>query len=194
VICKEVTMKTEKNNLFYGYTGKIGDTGLYQRVVNGRVIIQRCPNRKKIKKFQDWPEQVQRFSTATKYASAILKNPEIKALYEKVAEGFNSATSMAVKDYLKPAVIERVVTTGYLGRVGYCIVIRIDNIVPVKSVKVTVESPQGEMIESGQAQMQPSGNLWHYITTKPNPHHKGSLIRIVSRDLPNHIVEWTRSF
>ena len=194
MICKEVTMKTEKNNLFYGYTGKIGDTGLYQRVVNGRVIIQRCPNRKKIKKFQDWPEQVQRFSTATKYASAILKNPGIKALYEKVAEGFNSATSMAVKDYLKPAVIERVVTTGYFGRVGYCIVIRIDNIVPVKSVKVTIENPQGETIESGQALMQKSGSLWHYITTKPNQHHKGSLIRIVSRDLPDHIVEWTRIF
>jgi len=187
-------MKTKKNDLLSGYTGKIADNGLYRRVVNGRVIIQRCPERKKIKKHQEWPGQVKRFYFATQYAKDVLKNGEIKALYEKVAEGFNSATSMAVKDYLKSAVIEKVVTTGYLGRVGYCIVIRIDNVVPVKSVKVTVESPQGEVIESGQARMQPSGNLWHYITTKPNQQHKGSFLRIVSRDLPGHTVEWTRSF
>ncbi|MBC8314216.1 MAG: hypothetical protein ISR57_06345 [Bacteroidales bacterium] len=187
-------MKSGKNNLLAGYKGKIGDTGFYKRVVNGKEIVQRCPQREKIKNPQDWPDQVKQFYMATKYASHILQNQEIRALYEKVAEGFNSATSMAVKDYLKPSVIGRVVTSGYMGRAGYRIVIRVDNIVPVKSVKVTIESPQGETIESGQAVMQISGFHWHYVTTRPNQFHKGSLIRIVSCDLPGRTVEWTRVF
>lgn len=187
-------MKTEENDLLSGFTGKIGNTGLYRRMVNGRAVIQRCPNREKIQKYEDWPDQVKRFYHASKYASAILQDQEVKALYEKVAYGFNSATSMAVKDYLIPAAIGKVVTAGYMGRVSYCIVIRIDNIIPVRSVKVTIENPHGETIESGQARMQPSGTNWHYITTKPNPQYKGSLLRIVSRDLPDHTVEWTRRF
>ena len=157
-------------------------------------IIQSCPTRKKIKNQQEWPVQVKQFQMATKYASHILKNQEIRAMYEKIAEGFNSATSMAVKDYLMPSVIGRVVTSGYLGRAGYCIVIRIDNIVPVKSVTVMIENPQGETIESGQATMQSSGSHWHYVTTRPNPLHKGSLVRVVSCDLPGHTVEWKRVF
>ncbi len=187
-------MKSGKNNLLDGYTGKIGSTGFYKRVVNGVEIIQSCPNRKKIKNQEEWPDQVERFYYATKYASHILQNQEIRATYEKVAEGFNSATSMAVKDYLKPSVIGRVVTSGYLGRRGYRIVIRVDNIIPVKSVTVTIESPHGETIESGLAVMQSSGFLWHYVTTKPNQLHKGSRIRIVSCDLPGHTVEWTKVF
>lgn len=187
-------MKSGKENLLTGYTGKSGDTGFYKRVVNGVEIIQRCPKKKKFKNHQEWPDQVKRFYLATKYASGILQNQEIRALYEKVADGFNSATSMAIKDYLKPSVIGRVVTSGYLGRAGYRIVIRVDNVVPVKSVKVTIESPQGETIETGQAIMQSSGIHWHYVTTRPNQHHKGSLIRIVSRDLPGNPVEWIRVF
>ena len=187
-------MKSGKQNLLAGYKGKIGSTGFYKRVVNGREIIQSCPTRKKIKNQKDWPVQVKRFYMATQYASHILQNQEIRALYEKVAEGFKSATSMAVKDYLMPLVISRVVTSGYLGRTGYRIVIRIDNIVPVKSVKVTIENPQGEILESGQAVMQSSGSHWHYVTTRPNPFHKESLIRIESCDLPGHTVEWTKVF
>jgi len=187
-------MKSGKKGPMTGYTGKIGNTGMYQRMVNGREIMQRCPTFKKYNDHREWPEQVKKLHYATKYASAILQNPEVKALYEKVAGGFNSANSMAVKDYLMPAVIAKVVTTGYIGRTGYSMAIRINNIVPVVSVIVTIENPQGETIESGPAAIQPSGCDWQYTTTRSNLQYKGSLLRIVSRDLPGHNVEWTKVF
>ena len=99
---------------------------------------------------------------------------------------------MAIKDYFVPAVIGPVVTTGYFGRVDYCIEIIVENVVPVKSVLVTIENPERDIVESGQAAMQSSGTEWHYMTTQVNPRHKGSLLRIVSTDLPGHTVEWSR--
>ena len=186
-------MKSGKNNILAGYTGKLGDTGFYKRTVNGKEIIQRCPARKKVKSRLKWPAQVNRFYSATKYAKRVLVNPEIKALYARVATGFNSANSMAVKDFLTPAVISNVVTTGYHGRTGYRMTIRVDNVVPVKSVTVTIENPDGEIIESGQATMHSSGTDWHYITTRPNLQYKESLVLVVSCDLPGHTAEWTRT-
>ncbi|MCX6305317.1 MAG: hypothetical protein NT040_10135 [Bacteroidetes bacterium] len=185
-------MISGKNNILAGYTGKLGDTGLYKRTVNGKEIIQRCPVRKKKNSRLRWPAQVDRFFLATKYAKRVLVNPEIKALYAQVATGFNSANSMAVKDFLTSAVISRVVTTGYHGRAGYRMVIRVDNVVPVKSVTVTIENPDGDIIESGPAAMHSSGTDWHYITTRPNLQYAGSLVRVVSCDLPGNTAEWTR--
>ena len=184
-------MKAGRNNPFYGSIGKIGNTGFYKRFVNGMEIVQRCPTRKNSNGPHDHTLQVQRFLTAMDNTSVILQNPEIRALYEKVARGTASAKSMAIKDYLVPAVIGQVVTTGYFGRVDFCISIVVKNVVPVKSVMVTIENPAGEMVESGQAVMQSSGTLWHYLTTRPNPLYKGSILRIVSCDLPGHTIEWS---
>ncbi len=184
-------MKSKNKNILTGYVGKISNTGLYKRVVNGREIIQRCPKRKKLKYNEKWPLQNRNFHLASQNAALLLHNPEIRALYEKVATGFSSPNAMAIKDFLKPAVISRVVTTGYLGRTGYCIVIHVQNIVPVKSVKITIESREGETIESGQAVMQRSGTEWHYLTTRPNPGYEAAVIRIISCDQPGHMVEWS---
>ncbi|MCK9422499.1 MAG: hypothetical protein M0Q38_07865 [Bacteroidales bacterium] len=178
-----------------GFTGKIGDSGMYRRVVNGKVIIQTCPRKKKNKNKNagdHWSDQNKRFHQAIQWASIIVRNDEIKALYAGVARGSNSANTMAIKDYLRPAVIGAVLTTGYQGRAGYGILIRVENIVPVKTVTVTIESVTGERIESGPATRQLSGSEWKYITTCANPSYRGSLLRISACDLPGHTVEWTR--
>lgn len=185
-------MISGKGDLLAGYTGKLGKSGMYRRVVKGREIIQSCPHRKKAKEKQERPAQVRRFQMATRWAKLALKNQEIREIYRKTAQGFSSATSMAIKDYLIPAEITKVVTSGYRGRAGYRIVIKVDNIVPVKSVEIMISNPEGETIESGPAVATSSGFLWHYVTTRSNPLFKGSVIRIISRDLPDHQVEWTR--
>lgn len=194
-LLKQSIMKAEKGDLLTGHTGKIANTGMYRRVVNGMEIIQRCPKRKKkVQGPTGWSEQNRKFRKAAKVAKIFLANPEIREVYAKVAGGFTSPAAMFVKDYLKPAVISRVVTSGYRGRAGYKIVIRVGNVVPVKSVTVTIEGPGGELIESGQAVIQRSGFVWHYGTTAANLHYKNSRITIVSRDLPGHTVEWTKDF
>lgn len=184
-------MKSTKSSILNGFSGKVGNTHLYKRVVNGVEILQQCPVRKKMKNWDTMPVQNQKFFMAIQNARVSLKNPEIKALYEKVANGFCSPASMYIKDFLKPAVINRVVTTGYFGRVGYCIIIGIENIVPVSSVHITINNPTGEIIESGQAIMQHAGTEWHYVTTRPNPDFQGSVIRIESVDIPGHMVVWS---
>ncbi len=184
-------MKKTKNNIFDGFTGKYGDTGMYKRVVNGVEIIQRCPVRKKTKNQQKMHPWNKRFSEAARLAGLMLASPEIKAIYAKVARGTCSPAAMFVKDYLKQAVIAQVVTTGYFGRVDYCMTIRVENVVPVKSVKVTIENTEGETVESGQAVMQHSGTEWHYATTRPNPSWRGSSMLIESTDIPGHKVEWS---
>ncbi|MEI7727153.1 MAG: hypothetical protein WCK09_18735 [Bacteroidota bacterium] len=185
-------MISGKNDLLAGYTGKLGNSGMYKRVVKGKEIIQRCPHRKKKKDKHERPAQVRRFQMAIRWAKMTLKSREIWEIYCRTAHGFSSATSMAIKDYLIPAEITKVVISGYRGRAGYRIVIRVDNIVPVKSVEVSISNPEGETIESGQAVVKSSGFLWHYVTTRSNPFYKGSRIRIISHDLPNHRAELTR--
>lgn len=187
-------MKSTKKNILSGYSGKIGDSGLYKRVLNGQDIIQSCPERKGGRKGKEPRKENKSFAHAVRFASGIKSNPEMLALYEAASTGGScNAVSMAVKDYLKPAVIAKVVTTGYLGRPGYRIKIRVENIVPVKSVKVSLEDPVGEPIESGFAVRQKDSRDWIYTTIQTNPQYKNSVLLIESLDLPGHKVTWTRT-
>ncbi len=183
-------MKSTKKNILSGYSGKIGSSGLYKRELNGQEIIQSCPKRRKAKK--PTRENIS-FAQAVCYASGIQSNPELLALYEAASTGGScNAVSMAVKDYLKPAVIAKVVTTGYRGQTGYRIKIHVENVVPVKSVKVSLEDPNGEPIESGFAIRQKDSGDWVFTTRQPNPQYKNSVLLIESLDLPGHKVSWTR--
>jgi len=185
-------MKSGSGDAMSGSTGKIGNTGFYRRMVNAVEIIKRCPRKKTIKGQRNLPAQNRKFKAAVRCARQFLLDPAIREIYSKVATGFTSPAAMFVKDYMKLALISRVTVPGYRGRVGCRITIRVDNIVPVRSVKVKIESPGGEVIETGQAVLQRSGFTWRYITTRANPQYKGSQIIIESCDVSGHKVEWTR--
>ncbi len=188
-------MKSTKKNILSGYSGKIGSSGLYKRELNGQDIIQSCPERKGGRKAKEPRKENKSFAHAVRFASGIQSNPELLALYEAASTGGScNAVSMAVKDYLKPAVIAKVVTTGYRGHIGYRIKIRVENVVPVKSVKVSLEDPGGNPIETGFAIRQKNSCDWVYTTRQTNPQYKNSVLIIESLDLPGHKVTWTRIF
>jgi len=186
-------MIVDPSNMLCGNHGKIGKT-VYQRVVNGKTILQKCPEHKKIKVGPDMPINNKRFYFATKWAVAIRKNKEVDAQYKAVARGTNSAYSMAVKDYMTQPVIRSVSSDDYHGRPGERIEIQIDNVIRVKAVKVTIENPDGSVLENDLASPGRSAAEWHYTTHQYNPHLSGTTLRIEAWDLPNHRVEWLRVY
>jgi len=187
-------MKPFAKNIISDYTGVLGNTGFYKRFVDGVEIVQRCPrSKKKPHDNRTWSPQVWKFHRAIQWVKLILAEPGMKELYSKEAHGFTNANSIAMKDFLVPPVIGKVVTTGYSGRVGYRIRIHCVNVVPVKSVIVTIEGEGNSIIESGNAVILKSGSDWQYVTTRPNPDFKGSLLRILVTDIPDNKVEYTRT-
>lgn len=186
-------MIADPSNILWGNSGKIGKK-LYQRVVNGKTIVQKCPERKKIKVGPDMPVNNKRFHFAAKWANAIRKNKEVAAQYEAVAKGTNSAYTMAVKDYMTQPVIRSVSSDNYHGRPGERIEIHIDNVIRVKAVKVTIENPDGSVLENDLASPGRFAAEWHYTTHQYNPHLSGTTLCIEAWDLPNHRVEWHRVY
>jgi len=179
-------MKNNKKGVFSEFTGKLGDTGFYKRVLNGREVIQRCPVKKKRKANEPLPEQNRKFRQAVLSAQIALANPEIRTVYERAATGTCSANSMYIKDFFHPAVISGVDVSGYEGQRGFRFNIRIDNIVPVKSVTVSIVSATGQVLESGQAGSVNRGDEWSYQTGSFIPDLNGAMLQVTAVDIPGH--------
>jgi hypothetical protein len=179
-------MRKTRADVFSGFTGKIGNTGFYKRVLNGVEVIQQCPTRKTSKRDKTLPGQNLRFRQAVRAAALALTDPEIRSVYARVATGTCSANSMYIKDFFHPAVISGVDVSGYEGQRGFRFNIRIDNIVPVKSVTVSIVSATGQVLESGQAGSVNRGDEWSYQTGSFIPDLNGAMLQVTAVDIPGH--------
>jgi hypothetical protein len=186
-------MKQSKPGALTGFTGKIGASGLYARIVNGRAIVQGCPvSRKQKSRPASVIKQQDKFRFAAGMAKGMMKDPAIRAVYARVAKGFASPGAMFVRDYYRPAEITRLVTTGYQGQAGYKVIVKVKNLVPVKSVVVTITGPDGEILETGHAVMQKNGITWHYRTSSAVRSVRGCILQVRATDIPGHSVTLER--
>lgn len=179
-------MRKTKPDAFSGFTGKIGDTGFYKRILNGVEVIQQCPTRKTNKRNKSQPAQNLKFRKAVRAAALALADPEIRSIYARVATGTCSANSMYIKDYFHPAVISDIDVSGYEGQRGFRFNIRVENIVPVKLITVSIISATGQILESGQAGSVNQGNEWSYKTELFIPDLNGAILYVTAIDYPGH--------
>jgi hypothetical protein len=144
-------------------------------------------NRKPTEKQEDLREN---FSAATLYAQAALTNPESKKLYEKRANVSLSAFNVALRDYMKPPKVKKIITSSYTGNPASTIKVKAIDDFRVKAVKVTIHNAAGDLVEEGEATLDPLNKvIWNYAATQLIAILPGSKIKAVAEDIPGNTGE-----
>lgn len=127
------------------------------------------------------------FSNAVAYAKWAIEDPELKAIYAAKAGPGRSAFNMAVRDYSRPPVVSLVDTQDYSGVVGSKIIVEAKDDVRVASVTVRILNAEGELLEEGNAVLDPKRvNKWSYTAQQANNEMAGTVIIATALDLADN--------
>jgi hypothetical protein len=181
-----------KSNIFTkGASGTVGDMMNF-RVRKGKTVIavKRGPNTKPPTEEQQ--ETNERFITASLFAQDAMKDPAIKALYQKAAKGGQTAYNVALRDAMNPPVIDGLDISGYKGTVGDPISVKARDVITPTSVKVAIFSEAGVLLEQGDAVIKPKDRrFWIYTVTTANAALPGTRVVATAVDLPGNAAEKT---
>ena len=171
--------KIEENFSMQGMSGKVGNIFVY-RQRGGKTIVAKTPHRS-TKKTQKQEEANKRFKAASIYAKNALLDPTLRELYTAEAKKRDVASpyNMAMADYLRPPVIDKINAEAYTGSAsGEKIIIEADDKFKVISLKVKITKSNGSLIEEGQASL--SEGKWVYTTTAANASPTGDKITVIA--------------
>lgn len=178
-----------KANIFTkGASGTVGDMMNF-RVRKGKTVIavKRGPNTKPPTEEQQ--ETNERFIVASLYAQYAMKDPAIKALYQKAAKGGQTAYNVALRDAMNPPVVDDLDISGYKGTVGDLIAIKARDVITPKSVTVVISSQTGTVLEQGNAVINTKDRrFWIYTVTAANAALTGTRVAVTATDLPGNIT------
>jgi len=181
-----------KANIFTkGTSGTVGDMMNF-RVRKGKTVIavKRGPNTKPPTEEQQ--ETNERFINASLFAQGAMKDPVIKALYQKAAKGGQTAYNVALRDAMNPPVIGELNISDYQGAVGDLITIKARDVITPKSVTVVIFSQAGTVLEKGDAVINPDDRrFWIYTVTTANAALTGTRVVVTVMDLPGNKAEQT---
>jgi len=159
---------------------------VFRRKRSGKLVVA-----KNARPSDEPPSEVQlkvreRFRECIIYGTAVMKDPELKAMYAAAVRGDQSAYNLAVRDAFKAPEIKSVNTDAYSGQPGSTVTARVIDDFKVTAVKVSIFSPQGALVEEGDAVLGSNGLDWSYTATAVNDAVAGSRIRIVAMDTPGN--------
>lgn len=181
-------MAQSKNNIItHGLSGKVGDILVFSQR-NGKTIVSKVP-KKTAQDSEKQKQHKQKFQEAVLYAKNALQDSTTKQQYQEVAdkkEGL-SAYNIAVADLLNAPNIEEINLSGYTGKTGEIIKIKVYDDFKVASVSVHIYNADGSLVEEGNATHQ--GLDWHYTTTKNNADLSGDKIIIRATDTAINLSE-----
>jgi hypothetical protein len=178
------------NPLLQGISGKLGETHVYKRLPNGMTVMANAAaKRRKISKKQKASSE--RFKEASYYAKVKMADPVMKAEYKKgVTYNKSSPYRVALTDYLNAPVVHYIKASGYTGAIGELISIKATDDFRVTAVSIQIISPDGLVLETGQAEQNPrKRHMWKYRTTVANAQVAGTKIKVVAIDLPQNKTE-----
>jgi hypothetical protein len=90
-----------------------------------------------------------RFGEAVEFGKQAVKNPELKREYAALAGKGQTAYNVAVSDARLPPEINSLLTQGYTGQPGSCILVQATDNVKVKRVHVAILDAEMALIEQG---------------------------------------------
>ena len=106
-----------------------------------------------------------RFGDAVEFGRQAVRDPELKKEYAALAKKGQTAYNVAVSDARLPPNINSLLTQGYTGKPGSCILIQATDNVKVKRVQVTILDAAMTLIEQGDATDNGDNFNWIYATT-----------------------------
>ena len=180
-----------KDNIFItGVSGTVGKKMNF-RVRKGKTVIAVKRGPSTVPPTEEQQEIREQFIIASLYAQNAMKDPVVKALYQKAAKGGQTAYNAAFSDAAKPPVIYSIVVSAYKGAIGDLITILARDVVPPKSVTVVILSQAGTVLEEGAAILGITTDKreWAYKTTVANATLTGTRIVVTATDLPGNVTE-----
>ena len=153
--------RIDKNDLTPGLRGKFGDQFLFRKTT---IALRRFEASGVTTEAQR--QQREKFRLATLYAKRCMLTPELKAEYDKIGRTYgNGAFAAAVTDFLKSITVDAILTNSYSGQAGFPLTVMVNDIHKMKTMKVTLESASGQVIEEGNAAFMPGSSGYCYVTT-----------------------------
>ncbi len=179
-------MAISKDNIvIMGLSGTIGQM-LTFRQRRGKTIVQKFRKPTVIPPTEKLQSVRVNFASCIAYAKTAIKNPVFKAAYQAAVKDGQTAFNVATSDALNPPILTNINTVGYHGIPGDDINVGATDDFKVTAVTVSIHLATGELLEQGNASLQPDTIDWFYKTTKKNPILTGSRITVTAMDLPGN--------
>src|SRR5581483_3397303 len=107
--------KIKFNNLIDSLSGRVGNLIFYQADGQNlsRAVAEVTPERSAKQKASS-----SRFLAAQRYADSALNDPALKAAYKAACRGHQNPRNLAIRDALRPPVVESIELGGYTGKPG----------------------------------------------------------------------------
>lgn len=179
------------NDMTLGLRGKVGKQFVFRKF--GRKTIAARKSAPSGEKTEKQEQHRQRFRLAAQYAKASLLVPALNAEYTAIANQreYPSAFAAALGDYLKPTQITEIITSSYQGEIGNPVIIKVNDLFKVKTMKVTFTNLMGEVVETGNAVLAPENVGYAYVATVRVSNIAGLSIKVESTDRPGNVVTKT---
>jgi hypothetical protein len=181
--------KVTFNQLIETFSGRIGNFIFYQADGQNlsRTVPEVTPERSEKQKLNSG-----RFQDAQEYADRALTDPTLKAAYKALCRGHQNPRNLAIRDAMRPPVVESINLDGYTGVAGQVVRVRATDDFRVTEVKVTIRRPTGELIEEGVAESGADDSQWKYTTTTQAPSGQAVSVLAVAKDNPGNTAECQR--
>lgn len=182
--------KIEQIPILGRMSGRVGD--LVVRRYRDKYVVAAMPRIHKPRS-EKQKAQSERFADAMDWAKDATRDFPTKELYDQaVADLDRASNTVAVSDYLRPPVINKVNLNNYRGQQGAHLTIHVKNVIPVEKVRVSIHDAKGQMLGTGLAQMGP-GDVWTYTIKQDVAQTEGpsSMVTVVitAIDHPGNEVE-----
>lgn len=92
--------RLRRNSVFVALQGTIGQELVFKHYTD-KVVVARYPNMSRIKPSELQKLQRNKMKEANAYAQNVLRNPELKAVYEKHLREGESVYKKAIKDFFE---------------------------------------------------------------------------------------------
>ena len=89
----------KNNSLFAAFQGTIGQELVFKQYAD-KVVVSKYPDMSKVKPSERQLEQRKKMAQAIVYAKSVMRNPALKAVYEKDLEPGKSVYKKALKNFM----------------------------------------------------------------------------------------------
>jgi hypothetical protein len=181
--------KVKFNKLIDSLSGRVGNFIFYE--ADGQNLSRTVPE-VTAERTQKQKANSGRFLAAQQYAATALADPLLKAAYKAACRGHQNPRNLAIRDALRPPVVESIDLDGFTGKPGQIVKVKAMDDFRVVEVKVSVRGPGDELIEEGIAELSSGDGEWRYTTRADVPSGQSVSVVAVARDNPGNTAECQR--
>ncbi len=181
--------KVKFNKLIHALSGRVGDFIFYE--ADGQNLSRTMPE-VTAERTEKQKANSGRFLAAQQYAATALADPMLKAAYKTACRGHQNPRNLAIRDAMRPPVVESINLDGYAGKPGQIVRVKATDDFRVVEVKVSVRGPGGELIEEGMAELGSEQGEWRYTTRAEVPSGQSVSVMAVAKDNPGNTAECQR--